>query len=304
MEAPVFTYFANKVTKTVTVLALAFLSMFSVGQTSAGPTVPPSPYTLINKYVVGQVRRYSMSLDMTEKMNVGGQTQPINIHMDMSTRTTVQKIRPEDGAAVEQVALAVVDATMNGQPMPVAAMQKSVPTDMTQIVSTSGRVLSMVVAPGQPQLPAFGGNSFGAVALLSEKPVNIGDTWKGTMPFAMMSINMNLQTTLKAMQMESGSLIATLDTTITASPLSPAAAPAVPADQSNAVPGTPATTTSIQNMTGETLTYFDVTAGIVRSTQSKSNMDITTVTNVQGTKVPISIHMAMQMSMNLLPSTN
>jgi len=156
-------------------------------------TPPPAalsgPITLRYKYAAGETRRYKLTLDMDMTMHRASTSSaarplpPMRQHMEMLYSQTVQSVRP-DGAATLVGHITQMTATLNGHALPLPkAMTGAYAGSFTTVMSPTGKLLSMALPPSvQGKMPRgidiskMGGM---APASLPDKPVRVGDTWRG-----------------------------------------------------------------------------------------------------------------------------
>lgn len=160
------------------------------------PTLAGPPVMLRYKFVVGDVQRYRMAMDMNMTMSMpGGSTShpglvipPMKMHMDAVMARTIKSVNASDGAATVGVRVESVTGNMNGQTLP--QIPDTAKMEQTMTVTPRGR-MTMAAVPGAPGaaggipgMPGMPGgmnmgdiNSLMAIGAFPETPVGIGQSW-------------------------------------------------------------------------------------------------------------------------------
>jgi len=215
---------------------------------------PAGPFTLAYKFTVGQVHRYSVAIDVIEKMISGPPTTPINIHVDLTTTQTIDSVSATDGAATERYQVTATGATMNGQPIALSSVKSFVPSEMTLVLSPVGKIVASNSAPGKATVPGFvNPNALGLLPLLSTDPVTADEAWTDHVPLPSIGVVMDDHVTLKGVSNNDGTQIAQIESKYTS------------AQPFNAGTQMGQAKNSGPSISGDYLTKFDINAGAVTS---------------------------------------
>jgi hypothetical protein len=282
----------------VTILTACVLSGPSILRADTAPAAPTAPaiggpagpYTLIYKFVAGKTLKYGMTMDMKDQMSLAGQSQPLNMHIEMASTSNVQSVDPTTGAATEKVSMSNVNASMNGQPMPLDPAWGNI--GMTMVMAPNGKVLS--TAGTKSPFAAFGmgdTNPFSSTFFLPSKPVNIGDTWTSTIPMPTIGMDFIILMTLKSVDVVNGQTIAKIQSSVSSKASAPDPTAKAPLGNSSG------------NVTGVITTDFNIDGGFADNTQGTIVMDIkSNVPGANGQQTQMLMHANMAMQMTLLSS--
>ncbi len=289
---------------TLLALPLAAAPVLLRAQDAPAPpsTVAPAAQAvpLHYKWVVGQVRRYKMTMTMTGTIPTGtsGTRIPMNMAMQMVMRQTVKSVQSGDGAATLVSQIESTRMAMNGKEMPMtAAQQAPMKKPMTTEMLPSGKIVSLQMPGlGAAVMPGMdiGKSLMGSTLAFPDGPVKVGDTWNGALGAGMMGMQMGMTSTLMGLETRNGAQVATIGQKITGD-LSGMVNKAMPAGMGMS-----------GKISGTGTLVFDTTAGALVSQSLQNAIDMT-ITASPGAPagVPPSMNIKMQQStvMERLPDT-
>ncbi len=246
--------------------------------------------TMRYKFTAGQVITYKSSTDIDSTMVMSGQTIPLKQHIESMMTQTIQSVAA-DGTATIKSGISSMQMSTNGQPttLPDDVMNK-LAAGSSMTMTPTGKVKSLEMTDtsggGLPGMDMTGSNPFGQMALLPDHPVNVGDSWRATVPIAQIGADMAVSMKLSQILKDSGASIAEIGTKYYA-----ATKPG-----GSTIEGAPMKMDMLLNGTGTT--DFDIDAGNVKSTVANMTMKMTMAPPSTGAQ-PQTIHVDMTMVMHL-----
>lgn len=266
---------------------------------AAAPTAPNAQtYTLRYKFKPGDINYYKVTMNNNGLISggPGGQSIPLKQHMVFIYHQTVTGVSAADGAATLVTKFDSLDMTMNGQPLPnVAAMSEQFKSrSITTTVSPTGKVSSVKVeGPDSGAMPGMDFSkmaNFQGAAQLPERPVKVGDNWKGAVEMngafgpQMTGVQATVASTLTSVESSAGETVASINqvtnATFDSAPLPGAAAMSITG-----------------SVTGTGTLKFDADAGVVVGQTSHVTLDMT-MTPKTGTTTGRTGPMKMQFQIN------
>lgn len=161
-------------------LAAFLFAVGSLGASAHNVAAPVKSVTLRYKFAPGQMRRWKMHTSQSSTLLTGKSAAPMPLNMttDMVVRQIVKTVRATDGAATSSGEIEDLHVFTNGKETPFPNNSFAQKKSYTIIALPSGKVISFQMS-GTPEKEQSN-NFTGSNIVLPDRPLKIGDSWRGT----------------------------------------------------------------------------------------------------------------------------
>jgi hypothetical protein len=203
---------------TITSAMLLISASTVYADTTTSPTPAPTAngaVTLLYKFVVGQDQKYQMTTTTTGTLDINGRAMPMTQTVTGDIHQVITKVdKNGDGTIAMSFDNLNMNMVVNGSAIPIPPDQVSkMMTGFSTTLSPQGKLIGMTTAAGAPAGAAdtskiLSQGLSGNVAILPDHPVNIGDTWRGSMNLAALGMQTYMKMTLNGVNSLSGNNVA------------------------------------------------------------------------------------------------